>query len=167
MKELKYFKNKYNLSLLILAHTPKRDLSKPITRKDLQGSKMLINFCDSSFALGESSADKGVPYIKMIKARNTEIIYDSENVCVCNINKPSNFLQFEFLNFGSEIQHLKVVSEKEELESQIADLLLSDTNISAYAIAKKLCKNENNFESFKVKVSRIVKRLKHATNSNS
>lgn len=116
MKELKHLKNKYNLSLLILAHTPKRDLSKPITRNDLQGSKMLINFCDSSFALGESSTDKGVRYIKMIKARNTEIIYDSENVCVCNIKKPSNFLQFEFLDFGSESDHLKVVSEKEKEE---------------------------------------------------
>ena len=169
MKELKSLKNKYHLSLLILAHTPKRDLSKPITRNDLQGSKMLINFCDSSFSIGESSTDKGVRYVKMIKARNTEIIYDSENVCVCNISKPTNFLQFDFLNFGFEIQHLKVVSEKEkeELEGQIADLLLSDPNISAYAIAKKLCKNENNFESFKVKVSRIVKRSRKTTDSNS
>ena len=64
MKELKALKNKYHLSLLILAHTPKRDLSKPITRNDLQGSKMLINFCDSSFSIGESSTDKGVRYIK-------------------------------------------------------------------------------------------------------
>lgn len=161
MKELKHLKNKYNLSLLILAHTPKRDLSKPITRNDLQGSKMLINFCDSSFALGESSTDKGVRYIKMIKARNTEIIYDSENVCVCNINKPSNFLQFEFLDFGSESDHLKVVSEKEkeELESRIAELIEKEPGISAYAIAKKLCKNENKFNSFKVKVSRIYNKL--------
>jgi len=169
MKELKTLKNKYHLSLLILAHTPKRDLSKPITRNDLQGSKMLINFCDSSFSIGESSTDKGVRYIKMIKARNTEIIYDSENVCVCNINKPTNFLQFEFLNFGSESQHLKVISEKEkeELDSQIAEMLQSDPSITAYAIAKKLCKNANNFESFKVKVSRIVKKSRKTVDSNS
>ena len=161
MKELKTLKNKYHLSLLILAHTPKRDLSKPITRNDLQGSKMLINFCDSSFSIGESSTDKGVRYIKMIKARNTEIIYDSENVCVCNISKPTNFLQFEFLDFGSESHHLKAVSEKEkeELESQIAELIQNEPSISAYAIAKKLCKNENKFNSFKVKVSRIYNKL--------
>ena len=169
MKELKTLKNKYHLSLLILAHTPKRDLSKPITRNDLQGSKMLINFCDSSFSIGESSTDKGVRYIKMIKARNTEIIYDSENVCVCNISKPTNFLQFEFLDFGSESHHLKAVSEKEkeELESQIAELIQNEPSISAYAIAKKLCKNENNFESFKVKVGRIVKRSRKTENRNS
>ena len=161
MKELKALKNKYHLSLLILAHTPKRDLSKPITRNDLQGSKMLINFCDSSFSIGESSTDKGVRYIKMIKARNTEIVYDAENVCVCQIAKPHNFLQFEFLDFGSELHHLKVVSEKEkeELEGQIAELIQTEPGISAYAIAKKLCKNENKFNSFKVKVSRIHNKL--------
>lgn len=161
MKELKALKNKYHLSLLILAHTPKRDLSKPITRNDLQGSKMLINFCDSSFSIGESSTDKGVRYIKMIKARNTEIVYDAENVCVCQINKPLNFLQFEFLDFGKEKDHLRVVSEKEkeELESQVAELIQSDPNITDYAIAKQLCKNEANFNSFKVKVNRIHKKL--------
>ena len=41
MKQLKMLKSKYGLSLLILAHTPKRDLSKAISRNDLQGSKML------------------------------------------------------------------------------------------------------------------------------
>lgn len=161
MKELKALKNKYKLSILILAHTPKRDLSKPITRNDLQGSKMLINFCDSSFSIGESSTDKGVRYIKMIKARNTEIVYDAENVCVCNISKPYNFLQFEFLHFGHEKDHLKAVSEreKEELENKIAELIESDPTITDYAIAKQLCKNEANFNSFKVKVNRIHKKL--------
>ena len=44
MKYLKALKSKYDLSILVLAHTPKRDLSKPISRNDLAGSKMLINF---------------------------------------------------------------------------------------------------------------------------
>mgnify|MGYP000846718966 CR=1 FL=1 len=49
MKHLKTLKTRYNLSLLVLAHTPKRDLSKPLTRNDLHGSKMLINFTDNAF----------------------------------------------------------------------------------------------------------------------
>src|SRR4051794_1863916 len=116
MKHLKALKNKYGLSILALAHTPKRDLSKPITRNDLQGSKMLINFCDSSFSIGESSNDKNTRYLKQIKARNTEIIYDTENVCICHIEKPYNFLQFEFLDFGTEREHLKQISESEKSE---------------------------------------------------
>jgi len=165
MKQLKALKNKYGLSLLILAHTPKRDLSKPITRNDLQGSKMLINFCDSAFAIGESFSDNNIRYLKMIKARSTEIIYDADNVCVCHICKPFNFLQFEFLEFGKESNFLKVLTnnEKEELERQVKYLIDSEPGISAYAIAKKLCTDDLNFNSFKVKVNRIFNKLKQTT----
>lgn len=107
MKQLKVLKNKYNLSILVLAHTPKRDATKPITKNDLAGSKMLINFCDSSFTIGGCYNDKEIRYIKQIKQRNTEEIYDSENVCICQIEKPLNFLQFEFLKYGNEREHLK------------------------------------------------------------
>jgi len=124
MKHLKALKNKYGLSILALAHTPKRDLSKPITRNDLQGSKMLINFCDSSFSIGESHSDKNLRYLKQIKQRNTEQIYDAENVCVCQIDKPHNFLLFEFVNFGKEWEHLKQHTEKdkENLNEKVSEL---------------------------------------------
>jgi RecA-family ATPase len=124
MKHLKALKNKYGLSILALAHTPKRDLSKPITRNDLQGSKMLINFCDSSFSIGESHSDKNLRYLKQIKQRNTEQIYDAENVCVCQIDKPLNFLMFEFVNFGKEWEHLKQHTEKdkENLNEKVSEL---------------------------------------------
>jgi RecA-family ATPase len=124
MKHLKALKNKYGLSILALAHTPKRDLSKAITRNDLQGSKMLINFCDSSFSIGESHSDKNLRYLKQIKQRNTEQIYDAENVCVCQIDKPHNFLLFEFVNFGKEWEHLKQHSEKdnENLNEKVIEL---------------------------------------------
>jgi RecA-family ATPase len=124
MKHLKALKNKYGLSILALAHTPKRDLSKPITRNDLQGSKMLMSFTDSSFTIGESHSDKNLRYLKQIKQRNTEQIYDAENVCVCQIDKPFNFLQFEFVNFGKEWEHLKQHTEKdkENLNEKVNEL---------------------------------------------
>lgn len=167
MKHLKALKKKHELSILALAHTPKRDLTKPITRNDLQGSKMLINFCDSSFAIGESHTDKILRYLKQIKQRNTEQIYDADNVCVCQIDKPSNFLQFEFLNFGTEKEHLKQISESEksELETQIQDLLKEEPGITSYSAAKKLCKDESKFNSFKVKVNRIYKRISNSSNN--
>ena len=124
MKELKALKSKHNLSIMALAHTPKRDLSKPITRNDLQGSKMLMSFTDSSFTIGESSADKNLRYLKQIKARNTEIIYDTDNVILCQIVKPLNFLAFELLNYGTEKEHLRQKSEKDndDLSEKIIDL---------------------------------------------
>ena len=114
MKRLKALKKKYSLSILVLAHTPKRDLTKPITRNDLSGSKMLINFADSCFAIGESSTDKNLRYLKQIKQRNCEQIYDSENVYICQISKPENFLLFEFVTFGTEREHLKQLTEKDK-----------------------------------------------------
>lgn len=162
MKHLKRLKNKYNLSLLVLAHTPKRDLTKPLTRNDLQGSKMLMNFCDSSFAIGESSSDSSFRYIKMIKVRSTEHIYDSDNIIVCQITKPHNFLHFNFLHYDSEYKHLKTVSEhdKQKLEDEIRQCIDEEPAISAYAIAKKLCVDEKDFNSFKIKVLRIYKRIR-------
>jgi len=107
MKQLKALKNKYDLSILVLAHTPKRDLTQAITRNDLQGSKMLMNFCDSAFTIGESNADSSVRYLKQIKQRNTEQVYGDGNVCLCRISKPFNFLQYEFIEFGEEWQQLQ------------------------------------------------------------
>jgi len=162
MKHLKALKTRYGLSILALAHTPKRDLSKPITRNDLQGSKMLINFCDSSFAIGESHTDKSVRYLKQIKARNTEINYDTENVVVFQISKPYNFLQFDFLTFGTEREHLRAQSESEseKTELDVIEEMKKQPGATAYAIAKILCPDERKFPSFKVKVTRIMKRIK-------
>lgn len=131
MKHLKHLKRKYNLSILVLAHTPKRDATRPLTRNDLQGSKMLINFCDSSFAIGESQKDSGFRYIKQIKVRNTEFVYGEDSVCVCQISKPSNFLKFEFLETQLEHEHLKTISQndKDELVARVKELKNSGKTI--------------------------------------
>jgi RecA-family ATPase len=150
MKHLKALKNKYGLSILALAHTPKRDLTKAITRNDLQGSKMLINFCDSSFSIGESHSDKNLRYLKQIKQRNTEQIYDAENVCVCQIDKPLNFLMFEFVNFGKEWEHLKQHTEKdkENLNEKVSELKQQGRSLREIAIELGISH---------MKVSRILK----------
>lgn len=61
----------------------------------------------------------------------------------------------------SEYKHLKTVSErdKERLEEEIRKCIDEEPSISAYAIAKKLCVDEKNFNSFKIKVLRIYKKI--------
>jgi RecA-family ATPase len=140
MKQLKQLKNKHDLSILVLAHTPKRDLSQPITRNDLQGSKMLMNFCDSAFTIGESNSDGTLRYLKQIKQRNTEQVYGENNVCLCRISKPHNFLQYEFVAFGKEWEHLikkKADNNRdEELINKVMDLKAA--NYSLREIGKEL-----------------------------
>jgi len=119
MKSLKAMKATYGLSILALAHTPKRDKSKPITSNDLQGSKMLMNFCDSSFAIGSSNQHADRRYLKQIKQRNTKQIYGDDNVCLFDINKPHNFLQYTFVGYGEERLHLQ--DEKQNENEQYAE----------------------------------------------
>lgn len=138
MKKLKALKSKYDLSMLVLAHTPKRDLSKAITKNDLAGSRMLMNFCDSSFTIGQSSADSSLRYIKQIKQRNTEEIYGADNVCVCQIIKPHNFLEFEFLNFDEERTHLKESNKADRDEVIELAKELSGSGKSQREISKEL-----------------------------
>jgi RecA-family ATPase len=139
MKQLKNLKNKYDLSILVLAHTPKRDLTQAITRNDLQGSKMLMNFCDSAFTIGESNADSSLRYLKQIKQRNTEQIYGESNVILCQIGKPFNFLQYEFVTFGQEWQQLtRKSTEKLDRETLAKALDLKDRNYSLREIGKEL-----------------------------
>lgn len=117
----KLTKNK-GISILVLCHTPKRYDSKPITNNDVSGSKMLMNFCDSAFAIGRSAMDHHFRYIKQIKQRNTEHMYHADNVIVCTIGQDYNFLQFEFLEYGSEFEHLQN-HKSNDLEQRDADMM--------------------------------------------
>lgn len=138
MKTLKKLSRSENLSILVLAHTPKRDESKPISKNDLAGSKMLMNFCDSSFTIGTSSQETSLRYIKQIKQRNTEHLYNSENVLVCSIEKDTNFLEFQFIEFGFEKNHLKTYdsSDLEKRDEQMK-LFISE-GLSNVKIADRL-----------------------------
>lgn len=138
MKELKDLKVKHNLSLLILAHTPKRDKSKPITENDLSGSKMLMNFIDSAFTIGESSKDNNLRYLKQIKQRNGEQIYGAKNVCICQISKPNNFLQFELITHGSEYEHLKEANDTTDSQLLQKAIDLHQTGLSYRQIGTEL-----------------------------
>lgn len=75
MMRLIRLKKKIGLSILVLAHTPKRDMCRPITQNDLAGSKKIFNFLDACFAIGMSAKDEGLRYIKQLKARNGAIEY--------------------------------------------------------------------------------------------
>lgn len=116
MSRLMALKRKYGLSMLVLAHTPKRCLSNPITQNDLAGSKKLFNFFDSVFAIGKSAKDNSVRYIKQLKVRHGNYTYDSDNVIVAAIEKVGTFLQFVNVGYAAEKEHLKEPSEKDSTQ---------------------------------------------------
>ena len=127
MRRLLNLKFKYGLSMLCVAHTPKRNMCSPITQNDLAGSKRLINFFDSSFAIGVSAKDEAIRYIKQIKCRYGSFTYDSGNVIVCHIEKINSFTSFAIDGYSSESEHLKQLTEKdtEELATKVKDMISS------------------------------------------
>jgi ATP/maltotriose-dependent transcriptional regulator MalT len=142
MKALKKVSISNKISILVLAHTPKRDETKPINKNDVAGSKMLMNFCDSSFAIGNSSQDPSFRYIKQIKQRNTEHVYHSDNVAVCRLDKETNFLEFHFEDFDSEKEHLQNNSSISSNERDEQVKLLVSEGLSNVKIADRLALSE-------------------------
>ena len=107
IKMLKAIKKKNGFSFLILAHTPKRNNTKPITKNDLSGSKQIMNLVDSAFAIGDSKQENGLHYIKQVKSRNARYQFDKDNVLVCRIVKEDNFLKFVIQGTALELDHLE------------------------------------------------------------
>ena len=114
MMKLMNLKKRYSWSLLVIAHTPKRSLTSPITQNDLAGSKKLYNFFDSVFAIGKSAKDSRLRYVKQLKVRAGEFRYDADNVIVYEIVKTDGYVHFSFVEFGSEYAHLREPSEQED-----------------------------------------------------
>ena len=116
MQRLSALKREHGLSMLIACHTPKRDETRPISVNDLAGSKILANFADSIFAIGKSAKDSGRRYLKQIKARSAEKVYDTDNVAVFDLHKSESdsFLGFEYVDQQPERIHLREFSRREQ-----------------------------------------------------
>ncbi|RZA02569.1 MAG: LuxR family transcriptional regulator [Moraxellaceae bacterium] len=135
MKMLKQLKTKYNLSVLVLAHTPKRDGRKPITVNDLQGSKMLINFADSTFAIGQSNSAPAMRYLKQIKQRSQGEMYGESNICLIRLETGEHLLQYKFEGCARERDHLKPALAETLPEQRDAILKLHGQGLSVRKIA--------------------------------
>ena len=120
MMSLMNLKFKYGWSLLIIAHTPKRSLSSPITQNDLAGSKKLYNFFDSVFAIGKSAKDERLRYVKQVKVRAGAYKFGADNVMVYEIVHDGDYVHFALKGFATEAEHLKEPSpdDKSVLEEQ-------------------------------------------------
>lgn len=160
MNHINALVKKYKFSLLVLAHSPKRDESRPITQNDLGGSKMLFNFFDGVFAIGKSRI-KDVRYTKQLKARTRLSesglkYYIDDEVEVHQIKQIDGLVQFVHQEDGQEIEHLKkkesisddILEQAKELKSQGKSYkqIAKDLNVSKSTVYKKLNKCDNDKE---------------------
>lgn len=152
-------KKRLGLSILVLAHTPKRSLQSPITQNDLAGSKKLFNFFDSVFAIGKSATDESLRYIKQLKTRSGGIVYGGDNVLVAEIKKEGSWLHFSVKGTSPERDHLKATKVNGYDEYLETVLELHQKGNSVRAIADKLGIHRS-------KVFRMIKREPTAVSSH-
>lgn len=148
MSRLMELKRRHGLSMLILAHTPKRQLNMPITQNDLAGSKKLYNFFDSVFAIGKSAKDGNLRYIKQLKVRYGCFEYGADNVIVCSIEKEDDFLQFVTVGYATETSHLKEITNEEKGRMKDEAKALHSQGISYREIAKQLAISKTTAERY-------------------
>ncbi|HVF47660.1 MAG TPA: AAA family ATPase [Pyrinomonadaceae bacterium] len=139
MRVLRRLKKRLGLSVLVIAHTPKREDSRILGINDLQSSKILGNFADSILAIGQSRLDNMGRYIKQIKVRSSSLVYDATHLPSFRLKKiGGNFLGFEFEHFASEDQLLTDVRKIREWETIERIKKLADDGKKIREIADKL-----------------------------
>ncbi len=113
LRKINSLNKKFNLSILMLSHTPKRKKSEQITVNDLSGSSNYSNFIRSMFAIGSSTKGENTRYIKQIKGKHGKKVYGEDNVIEVEIkNIYDNFVGYEIVDENSESNHLFIESKK-------------------------------------------------------
>lgn len=161
MKELMKFKKKHGWSILVLAHTPKRDMNRPITQNDISGSKKIPNFIDSAFSIGFSVLGDSNRYIKEIKTRLGKTTYGANNVINAVIEKTDNFLCFRTIGYGNESEHLQQAkrlnkdyrdtdnSKSEKLQKAFAKIFKTNKDGIGYRELARLLTKEYGYKADK------------------
>ncbi|MBK6772745.1 MAG: AAA family ATPase [Ignavibacteria bacterium] len=108
MKDLNDMKTEFNISILLIGHSPKVPPHIEIELRHLSGSANLSNFCDGVFAIAKSSLSSDLRYLKLLKNRGS---VGNEKVFVFKLNADSNFLHFDFVGMDWETNHLKNMIE--------------------------------------------------------
>lgn len=97
---------KKGFSILIIDHTRKpikEQEFKPISKHDLQGSKMKTNLVDSVFAIGKSAQGENIRYIKGIKIRSYEMAFTKTGVATMELKTEP--LRLEYVGIDGEWTH--------------------------------------------------------------
>ena len=155
MQSLLSLKRKWGWSLLVVAHTPKRNMATPITQNSMAGSKRLFNLFDAVFALGMSAKGEKVRYIKQLKARCSPIEYGRDSVLPCVLSKYGDTLRLGFNDFTEEEDdHLKAFDSETRQAMKMQRMVevsdLSQAGLSLREISDKVGLS-------KTQVSRILK----------
>ena len=127
---------------------------------DLAGSKRLMNFCDSSFAMGRSQMDEKTIYLKQIKVRQGENQHGRDNVILYRIVKEDNFPQFVEEGCSAEEKLLKPSKSEDKNILKAKVKILHEEGLSNRAIAKELGVAEGTVRNWLKELKEVANVLK-------
>jgi hypothetical protein len=139
MRDLRGLKAKLNLSILLVAGRKER-ASASVKLTDLQDWRILSNDADSIFAVCRSGRDASERFIRQVKSRTGDIVYDEENVPVFRLAKiDRKFLGFEFIEWAEESE-LARRRDADAYDPELIESLrtLSESGMTVRAIAEKM-----------------------------
>ena len=138
MQKLWTLRDELKISILVIAHTPKKFDFSPLTINDLAGSARISQFCDSAFALGKSTQGVDMRYLIQLKSRSGAFIYPASKVLSLRLTKEGGWLHFEEEGTCRETDHINRMDEdyQDNLRQQCQEL--SDGGKSYREIAKEL-----------------------------
>lgn len=135
MSYLDKLKRNKGISILVIAHTPKKFSFTPITLSDLAGSSKIPNFSDTVFAMGKSVIDPEFRYLIQVKfSRSRKEGYDYNNVITLCKSKEDNFLHFDFEGTTTEAEHIS----KDGNDPKLTAIAMKNQGFSLKEIADKL-----------------------------
>jgi KaiC/GvpD/RAD55 family RecA-like ATPase len=144
MQALKRLQRRYGLSILVLAQTSRRATTRGLDITDLPGGKLLSNFADNVFAIGESRMYSAARYLKQIGPKSTDRIFGVENVPTFGLEKiGGDFLGFRFWWFAREREHLVHGADRGQWETLSRVKTMAEQGMSIREIAVQLNRSKS------------------------
>lgn len=154
MDSLTRLKRELNISIMVIAHTPKIEEWKPLSKTNMAGSKILSNFADGVFAIGRTKT--GGRYLKLLKTRMVSEPDEKSLLPYFNI-VAEPYLHFEKVGDETE-RKLLMGKPAKEFFSSIWDRAVAEP-IPLNELVKLIVSKDNSKNSVKSKDGNARKRI--------
>jgi len=138
LKVLNKIKFKYPyITLIVIAHTPKRRHIEEINTSSLLGSANLTNLVDSMIAINYSAKGSNIRYIKELKTRFESFVHNSVNIIECQFESEP-FTHLQVRGYDTEERNTDTLQQISENEKRAKILDMHKEGNSLRAIGDEL-----------------------------
>ena len=108
MKAIKKVVEDLHVALIVLAHTPKVNMSEPFSMYTMSGSASFVNFGDAQIGMRESGTQAGTVLMIDTKMRDEEKKFPNSHAALFSLTpNHMGYVELEFAGTGAESDHLR------------------------------------------------------------